>query len=91
MVKAQQRLVQAQNAKVHHGGGVGHKGDRRAKHLGWQQPLDDERQPRDGKPQVGRHRVFHNVTGERFPGGFFFWHMAGSFPSFFEKKEAKKL
>ena len=91
MVKAQQGLVQAQDAKVHDGGGVGHKGDRRAQHLGRQQALDDERQAGDGKTQVGCHRVFHYVAGKGVPGGFFLWHDSRSFPAFFEKKEAKKL
>ena len=49
MVKAQQRLIQAQDADVHEGGRVGHEGDRRTQDLGGQQPLDDERQPGDGE------------------------------------------
>ena len=49
MVKAQQRLIQAQDADVHEGGRVGHEGDRRTQDLGGQQPLDDKRQPGDGE------------------------------------------
>jgi len=71
MVKAQQRLIQPQNADVHDRGRVGHEGDRCAQHLSGQQPFDDERQPRDGKAQIGRHRIFHHIPGEGFTGGFF--------------------
>ena len=71
MIKAQQGLVQPKDADVHDGGRVGHKGDRRAEHLGGQQPLDDKGQPRDGEAQIGRHRIFHYISGEGLTGGFF--------------------
>ena len=71
VIKAQQRLIQTQDAKVHHGGGVGHKGHGGAQRLGGQKPLDDQRHAGNDKAQIGGDGVFHHVAGKGFAGRFF--------------------